>query len=267
MLPWAIGAGKDNNQNVKNRERKDDQHVRAAEHALSKARDTLIAAQRDLASSVKELERSEDSRKSIATDIRKMKASLKDKFAATFKLDGALDSQKAAQESFDAVAGPLLQALYKSQEYQDSVKTAEEAQAEMRLLRQSTPADTAARDKKILELTRVARTPSELRKKALSGNTEAVSLHDKLDAARSKVSDIQEKVDDAIEKDSELIQLQKTLQSANDKADQAKTQVIKLRARIADAQGKVVQEQADWNRAKAQDKANDKPKKRWRNSP
>lgn len=240
-----------------NREKQDAARIHAAEKDVKRVREKFqddIARLRESRRELSDAEREHDQR-SVAT--QHVRDELKAKHESALHLDKALRALEEAQANYDRLAQPLVEKLHQQTEFQTAQAAAESARTQLRALSTS-KVPSSDRASETADLQRQILAPVQLEQQTLQAHPELEPPRAALQDARAQVAAIKKRVEQGVESDPALKDSVRALQQARDRVAKAKAQVASREQAVGSAQQKLAKEQADVQRAKAKDRANDR---------
>jgi hypothetical protein len=252
-------------QNNSAQERRDDQRVKDAQQALSKAKDKLGDVQ-------KEANKAADHHRKMSTEQRNAEvAAGKEREAAMKRLQDspqikqAIGDEDKAKKEFERLADPILQATRATPEYKVLTDAAEKARRELGTVSNDRRLNPNQRATRLAELNREINAPNDAEKAAIAKDQPAAAAQRKWHDAQKKLTDLRNKDQGSLEKDWQFARALKTVHEANRDLAKAQSDLERHQQEIQKQQREVAAKQQNLNQAQQADRQNDNKNKNGNN--
>ncbi len=249
-------------QNNSAQERKDDQKVKDAQQALSKAKDKLNAEQKELNKAADHLRKMGGEQRTAEVAAGKEREEARKRAEDSPQIRQALADHDKAKAEFEKLSAPLLKALHATPEHQTLVAAADQARGELRGVavdQKLTPQQKTAR---LAELNRILNAPNEAEHAALAKDAAAAAAQMKMRSAEKKITETRERNRVDLEKDWKYARALKSLQEANNDMKKAESDLNHHKQEVTKQQREVASKQQNVDQAQRADRQNDNKKKK-----
>lgn len=246
-------------QTKQKQEQRDNRKVKEAEQELSAAKKKLTDNQRTLRDAIRGLASQQSRLVETKQALRKAESEAERKLGEKLGLPSLFDKTEDIRERLQSQSKPVLEALKLKGEWKQAQADAEKAKIARDAAQEDPELSDMDREKMLEQWSKTISKPNDLEIAAIAADPSCAKIQNELNAALEALESARKKIDqDKVSKDPAVAKLKKELGEIQKNVKESEASVLSARKRTFAAAKDVAESQTKWNRAKQQDKRNDK---------